>query len=492
MNQLAVEGKNDKLRMTMLLSWYITVISSFFGPYLLQVALPIGGYFFLYRGMLPLTVVLFIVWHIKRRRNPFASLSTIEKAVFFLLSMMLLYGIISVFFAISVGAWFSKYLSMGYDFCFFILAILLCKDNKICKNTIILACGTMLFCALGGFIETFTDCFFDTPYAGRPTYYFMGRWWQAPIFTFYNTNGLAASNLWMLIIAWMYLFNQWESISISFRKRALWGLAGLTCLGMFLYFVSNSRLTIMALPFLFVGLAVWLLIRYRRGLWIFAVFACFIGFIYVGEQYDQIRAQVSYVLESIMNTDEADSIQPPSVTPNNHGTMNVLVPRDPETGTIDISSDESGGVRLNLLKNSIEMLVESKGLGIGLGNAELRMEAYDNTEGITNVHCFIMEIFLEFGIFAIMPLFLVVCTIFKSWFLRLRRGRKEGNQVLLSNTLFQICAVITYPILSTVNSSSWGLSAMWLFLSYILLGCREYEFLGTENGNVLCHKRAER
>ena len=97
------------------------------------------------------------------------------------------------------------------------------------------------------------------------------------------------------------------------------------------------------------------------------------------------------------------------------------------------------------------------------------MEAYDNTGDIVNVHCFIMELLLEFGIFAALPLLLLVCALLWSWILRLLRAGSDGDRVLLSNTLFQIFAVLTYPLLSTVNSTSWGLGAMWLFLGYVLL-----------------------
>lgn len=469
MKQLSAAWKTDKLWGAVLIFWYLTVFSSFLGSYLLRIPLPIGGNFFLFRGVLPLTVLLFAVWCVRNKRNPFAGLTRIEQCFLLLVAVMVLYGTVSVLFAISKGAWFSKYLSMGYYLCFALLFVLLCKDPGVRKATVLLACGTMLFCTLGGLAETVTDCFFDTPYAGKFSYYFMGRWWQPPIFTFYNTNGLAASNLWMLLIAWMSLFQQWPDLSGKRRRWLLWGLTALTCLGIFLYSVSNSRLTIYALPFLFAGLAVWLLLRHKRGLWIFAAFACCLLFIYAGEHYDQIKEYVEiHMTETEPGSSEAPGSKPSS-KPNNHGTMNSLVPKDAETGKVSLSSDESGGIRVNLIKNSVQMLIGSKGLGIGLGNAELRMKAYDNTGNIVNVHCFLMELFLEFGIFAILSLLLLVCVLLWNWFLRLRRAGRERDRVLLSNTLFQIFAVLTYPLLSTVNASSWGLSAMWLFLGYVLL-----------------------
>ena len=155
--------------------------------------------------------------------------------------------------------------------------------------------------------------------------------------------------------------------------------------------------------------------------------------------------------------------------------MSTLVPVDSETGQVSISSDESGRIRLHLLQSSMEVLLASKGLGVGVGNGGIRVGIHDGTNGAPAIHCLIMEIFLEFGIFAILPLLLLLCILLKSWFLRIRHARRERDRVLLSNTLFQIFAVMTYPFLSTANASSWGMSAMWLFLGYILLDNSEKE-----------------
>lgn len=474
MNHFSTAWKTDKLWATVLASWYLTIFSCFFGSYLLRIPLPIGGHFFLFRGILPLTVVLYAIWCIRRKRNPFSGLALIEKCFLLLIVIMVLYGTVSIFFAISKGAWFTKYLTMGYYFCFALLFLLLRKDPSVRRAEFFLACGIMLFCTLGGFVETFTNCFFETPFAGEQNYYFMGKWWQVPVFCFYNPNAFTVSSLWMLLIAWMLLFDGWNSISKKQQVRNLWALTLFTCLSIFLYFVANGRLTIWALLFFFAGLAIWLLIRYRKGLWVFAAFASCLLFIYAGEHYDQIKAYAAYAIEQVQpSTHEGPTNQdppaPPVVDPNNHSTMKYLIPKDLETGSVSLSSDESGNVRLNLLKNSLEMLVASKGLGIGLGNAELRMEDYDNTNDIVDVHCFIMELFLEFGIFAILPLLLLLCVLLWNWFCCLHRARKNGDHTLLSNTLFQIFAVLTYPILSTANSSSWSIGPMWIFLAYILL-----------------------
>ena len=101
MKHLSAVWKEDKLWGAVLISWYLTVFSSFFGFYLFKIALPVGGHFFLYRGVLPLTVILFIAWCIRRKKNPFSGLTAFEKAFLLLVVIMLLYGTVSFFFAIN-------------------------------------------------------------------------------------------------------------------------------------------------------------------------------------------------------------------------------------------------------------------------------------------------------------------------------------------------------------------------------------------------------
>ena len=149
------------------------------------------------------------------------------------------------------------------------------------------------------------------------------------------------------------------------------------------------------------------------------------------------------------------------------GTLYTIVPSITEENVND-SLAESDGIRLALLKDSVKLLVESKGLGIGLGNAEYRIAEFDNTQGYVNVHCFIMEVVLEFGIFALLPLLIVVCSILRRICLAFYQAGKK-NSVAAANLILLFMTCAAFPLLSTANSSSWTITIMWLYLAQLLL-----------------------
>ena len=174
----------------------------------------------------------------------------------------------------------------------------------------------------------------------------------------------------------------WEQTGLTRNKRILYILSAGMMLTLFLCCAAGGRLAVLSIPILFCGLAGWLFMRHKKGLLVFVEFALCFSFIFIGENYDpnagkQLIIDPGKTDEAIINTDKGFN-----------GTLATAV--STVTGTTENESiKESDGLRVALLKNSTEMLIQSKGLGIGLGNAEPRMKGYTNTCGLTNVHCFI-------------------------------------------------------------------------------------------------------
>ena len=158
----------------------------------------------------------------------------------------------------------------------------------------------------------------------------------------------------------------------------------------------------------------------------------------------------------------------PAPDKNKHGTLYTIIPTITGVNK-EASIRESDGGRVVLLKNSMEMLIESKGLGIGLGNAEPRMSEFSNIGGVTAIHCFIMEVFLEFGIFALIPLLVLAFFVFKSLLKGLFIAVKTRCMEQAATILLLLFTIIVYPFLSTANASSWGLQSMWLYIAMMLL-----------------------
>ena len=479
-------GANSRLEAVFLVCWYVTIASAAFGNCLLRIELPVGGHFFLFRGAILVTCVLYGLVLLKRRENPLKGLSRPELWFVVLMSSMLAYGLVSVLWSMSIGAWFSKLFTMCQMFALAFLFLKVCRDPKVMRITMALVGITALICAIGGLIECFHGPFFDTPYR-KYRYVFFNKAMYAPIFTSYNTNGLAVFLLFSIETLYLWMAWHWTRRSDRANHRLLWGISAGLALTLFLCCAGGGRLAILAIPILLVGLAVWLCLQYKKGLLVFLMLFAMLGFIYVGENYNQVKYQVQQVGTQIQQLFASDtptsSVEtPPGETPpeetlpeqNTHGTLYTVIPSI--TGAnVDESLTMSDATRLTLLKNSMDMLIKSRGLGVGLGNAELRMEEYVDEGELTNVHCFIMEVMAEFGIFALIPLLLLVFSAVKHLGIQFIGAAKTRNKGLLANVLLLFFTALAYPLLSTANSSSWGITIMWVYLACLLMYCGKSE-----------------
>lgn len=433
----------------------------------------------MFRGAILVTCLVYLLLLCQRRQNPFCGLSRIEICFVGVMVCMLGYGLISALWAISLGVWFSKFFMMCQMFALVFLFLKLCRDEKVMRVTLLLAGVTTLFCALGGIVECFHGPFFDTPYRDY-VYVFFNKAMYAPIFTFYNPNGMATYVLFILELLYLYMTFNWEKIAFPQNRRLLYVLSACMGIAIFLCCADSGRLAFLSLPIILCGLAVWLMIRFKKGLVVFLGLALCITFIYIGENYAEVKYYIEQsgrqIQEFFIPADESAIPDPPPPDKNVHGTLYTIVPAI--TGADkDVSAQESDGIRVALIKNSMKMLVESEGLGIGLGNAEQRMAEFDNTGEITAVHCFIMEVLLEFGAFALIPLLILVFLIFKSLFIGLYMAVKIHRWEHVSNILFLLFTIIAYPLLSTANSSSWSIGAMWLYIAMVLLYSGKIESL---------------
>ena len=149
-SQIPASGYLEKL---LVICWYVTVASAAFGSCLLRISLPIGGHFFLFRGAILATCLVYLLLLLRRRENPFRGLSRIEICFVGVVACMLGYGLVSALWAISLGAWFSKFFTMCQMFALVFLFLKLCRDEKVMRVTLLLAGITTLFCALGGIVE---------------------------------------------------------------------------------------------------------------------------------------------------------------------------------------------------------------------------------------------------------------------------------------------------------------------------------------------------
>lgn len=478
MTTVSAQAKRFTLDRLLLVCWYLTVFSAPFGDCLLRIELPIGGHFFLFRGMILLTCAVYLVHLLCRRENPFRGLSRPEKWFVVLAVCMLAYGLVSVLWSVSLGAWFSKLFTMCQMFALVFLFLKLCRDPKVMRVTMWIMGITVLITALGGLAELWHGPYFDTPYRDY-SYVFFNKAFYAPIFTLYNPNGFATYLLFTLECLVLYMAYNWKTPASVRDKRLLWVLTAGMCLTLFLCCADGGRLSLLSIPILLLGLAVWLLLRYKKGLWIFAALALTLSFVYVGENYLQVKFQAEQTAIEIRQLFEKpeqptpeqpipDDPTPPPPEKNTHGTLYTLTPSVKDTSAYE-SLSQSDGARVTLLKDCVQMIRESHGLGIGLGSVELRIKEFDNTAGIGAVHCFVMEVLTEFGIFAFLPLLALGLSILRALWLEFYAALRARDKKRMAMPLLLFFTAIAYAPLSTANASSWGLQAMWFYLAVLLL-----------------------
>ena len=483
---ISQDKKQNYLWKILCILWYVTIFAAVFREYLFKISLPFGGHLFLFRLLLPVVTVLYLVWAFKYKYNPFKEMTKTEWSFVILAGVMLCYGTLSAFFAFELGAWFSKFTTIAYALIFVELYLLFSRDKAVRRITLTVFLCALLICLVGGFLECFTDAFFETPYAGETRYVFFGKKLYAPIFCFYNTNGFVATLVFGLAIGAVYLAENWNILKKRYAKLCMILITGVLAVTYFLIRAGSARLGYISFLILLGCYVIWLCFRSRRSLLLLIPLVLFIGFVHVGENYEAIRAEWQIGTNTEPEVNEEQNTPPEDVIPappqndmpdvpeqEPEEETDTSVPPEEEAPLVNVVApittlQESDHVRWSLIKNGLDMLLDSGFLGVGVGNGEIMLAGYQNTMGITNFHCFIVEVMAEFGLFAILPALVLVFLCFRAWIIRLICLIRQKNGAAFADLFVMVGSVLMFPFLSMANSSSWGLMAMWLYLAFVL------------------------
>ena len=134
---------------------------------------------------------------------------------------------------------------------------------------------------------------------------------------------------------------------------------------------------------------------------------------------------------------------------------------------LDLNADymSSGKIRINLIKNAIEFLKNTAGLGVGAGNIEYWMKNYAiyDINNIYNVHNWWFEILLTGGILSFLIYVIFYCNIlYKSYKSSYVRNNRDS---IISQSF---CAIIVMFIVASISSSS-NLSSEWLWVYWAMI-----------------------
>lgn len=250
---MAKEVRERNLGMTeRVLTWFwlLSVAFCFWGSGLLSVTLPGIGDIFPFRVFLPLTVLLYIVWTAKGGDHPWKDASPLYKFCYLFIAVMLIYGAVSLLFAMDFRFTFRRLFNLSFDMAFFYLMLRMCKDRKRLRQTCAVAGGSLAVYSVLGIIEVFSKGIFSPFYNERREVSFFGHYFQFPLVTAANTNDYCSAVLFgaaALLIIW--------GTGYRARKR-LWMPLALLSVLFFLVSAADARLLLIASWLLLAGVLV--------------------------------------------------------------------------------------------------------------------------------------------------------------------------------------------------------------------------------------------
>ncbi|WP_404435839.1 O-antigen ligase family protein [Microbacterium aerolatum] len=142
---------------------------------------------------------------------------------------------------------------------------------------------------------------------------------------------------------------------------------------------------------------------------------------------------------------------------------------------LDIATDASIAVRVNLILNGFAFAVETHMLGLGPGGFESRMErgAPYPAAATHNPHSGFIEILAQYGaVVAIVSAVVLIAAAvigFRRW-----KSKSEPESMRVAGTSVAL-AVLSLPVLSLASSSTLDLSFPWVFVGIILLAAAVME-----------------
>lgn len=501
MRDLIRRGKADKLWGGLVLCWLATVFFSFFNSYLFSFSLPVIGTLFPFRILLPVTAVLYLVWAVKNRESFWADTPALEKWCYVLIAVLIVYGAVSLFRAMDFMWTFRRLFNLCFDLCFFFLMLRLCRDKQVLKATLALCLVMLAVISALGIYEVFCGGIVDPAYDDYKRLYIFRGLYQYPIVFSGNTNDY--SSLLIFLFSVLLLALLWPGKELHRSGRA-W----IVLMGTIVYFLAlagNSRLCMAAFVLLYIGIFLYFLIRQKRRLLVPLLLLLGVLSMEFITQYRYIVPPIQQYIAELQeyhaqqaenpgvsaenpgtsgenpgtsaDSPSVDEPQKPSLTlgdPNKQTLDEEFFTTDEETGEKVLRDVGSGGVRARLLIHAFNCLVESRGLGVGLGNTETLAARRavipkwaDKPQN--SIHCFIARLVADYGIFALLPLCVIGFLLLKRIFQTLLAAIREKDRDRAAYAVLFLFLLLIYPIVSTASSDAQDNIPMWIYLAAVVL-----------------------
>jgi teichuronic acid biosynthesis protein TuaE len=376
---------------------------------------------FLYRLLLVAAVLLFFVNILKNNefKRTWGDLRVKGMLAFFL--FWLGYGFVSLLWAksLSDGLKYLFLLGMGTAF-ICLIAMHFTRLDRLMTFYIIWMAMTVLLMLIG-FYNHFTLHHLPSSslYAG-PEYK-----QHYPTSVFFNQNDFAT---FLSITFFFYL-----SLCKNSRNGYIKGIALLLAFfAVVLIYYTGSRASLLGIV---LGLAVYVFILLPRLLKKWAVLLASAGAVLFAVLFSSKIAGIIYRL---------------FMAPPDSAYSNELLP--------------SNEARANLLKNSFHYFLDSFGFGVGAGNVPyyLKNEPIFATNQVEQVHNWLIEILVNFGIVVFLGYVLLYALLFYHLYKVYNRGLGSSEKMLIEGTLV---ALVSFLVSSISPSSVSNLFFHWVFLA---------------------------
>ena len=437
----------DKLNTLVSVLWLLTVFFSFLGGDVLQFRIPGVATLFPFRVLLPVTTLLYLIRAIVRKQNPWKTATFIQRLCYILCGILAVYGTASLAWAIDLSFSAPVWFTMCFDLVFFALGIDLCRDRKLFTGTVCAVAAAIVVQILPGIYEVFCGGILKTRFDG--IFWMFGRTYTSPTFTTGNPNDYAMGLVFMLAV--LLLYWAWQGHG---EKGFRW-IPVLLAPVYFLICTTYGRLCMVAFWILVAGIVLFALTgKKTRGVLIAALLllGVTVGVMHVGESVP-------------MPWEDAQQV---SSDPDNLKDEFFVV--DEQTGETQLNLSLSGGIRVDLLLHSMDCFLQSKGMGVGLGNtAQLAKVTAARRDNIWAIHCFLARMSADFGIWFLIPLLLIAFKMLQfgvGYAIRGLRGRSWQNALLGA---FYLAAILVFPVASTASGDAQNSLAMWLYLAAMVV-----------------------
>ncbi len=468
--------QRDKKYTLMVGFWLATVVSAFFGSYLLPVSLPVFGTLFAFRFLLPITVVLYFVWAIPRKEKFWNGIPTIEKWCYIFAIALLIYGVLSLFWAMDFQWTFRRLFNLAYDVFFFLMVLRIYHIPEV-RNLTVRVCTVMLAALLLlGLYEVFFGGVLDPVYDDYKRVYIFGGIYQFPVVFSGNTNDYASTLLFLLSI-----FLVWR-----LQPEKKWSRLAALSVALFAVFTyalvefSGARLCMVGCLILFIGIFFYFVFGEKKkpGRILVPLFII-LGVLGVefATRYHYLMPRIVAYVQALQQGESASlDIQ----DPEGESLGDQFFEVDESTGQLVLRAEGSAGIRARLLVHAGECFANSYGLGVGLGNTEMlakKLEVIPDAK-IWSIHCFLARLISDFGVFALIPMGAIVFLILKNLLQKGIQGIRKKNRLQMGYIALLLCILVLYPVVSTASSDAQDLLMMWLYLGVIALS------MGTWQGVV--------